>query len=158
MGRGWTGAADKPRGFARVDDRRVLNGIGFCVLRVKARGKREPITVVGHAAVISAGEFIQASGEWANDRTQRAGRERAPPLAQTPPSFGTASILVNEARLVRQHVLSDVHKAANIVRIIRIDLVLGLAIDCVIILFRFKGGDVPVATWKLQGILGQHHR
>jgi exodeoxyribonuclease V alpha subunit len=27
---------------------------GFCVLRVKARGKREPITVVGHAAVISA--------------------------------------------------------------------------------------------------------
>ena len=40
---------------------------GFCVLRVKARGKREPITVVGHAAVISAGEF--ASGEWANDRT-----------------------------------------------------------------------------------------
>ena len=32
---------------------------GFCVLRVKARGKREPITVVGHVAVISAGEFIQ---------------------------------------------------------------------------------------------------
>src|ERR1700730_3510465 len=27
------------------------------------------ITVVGHAAVISAGEFIQASGEWANDHT-----------------------------------------------------------------------------------------
>src|SRR3977135_434257 len=42
---------------------------GFCVLRVKARGKREPITVVGHAAVISAGEFLQASGEWNNDRT-----------------------------------------------------------------------------------------
>jgi transposase len=32
MGRGWTGAADKPRGVARVDDRRVLNGI-FWVLR-----------------------------------------------------------------------------------------------------------------------------
>ena len=42
---------------------------GFCVLRVKARGKRDLITVVGHAAVISAGEFIQASGEWSNDRT-----------------------------------------------------------------------------------------
>ncbi len=42
---------------------------GFCVLRVKVRGKREPTTVVGHAAVVSAGEFIQASGEWANDRT-----------------------------------------------------------------------------------------
>ena len=25
--------------------------------------------MVGHAAVISAGEFIQASGEWSNDRT-----------------------------------------------------------------------------------------
>src|SRR5436190_1862844 len=42
---------------------------GFCFLRVKARGKRHLITVVGHAATISAGEFIQASGEWINDRT-----------------------------------------------------------------------------------------
>ena len=42
---------------------------GFCVLRVKARGKRDLITVAGHAATISAGEFIQASGEWSNDRT-----------------------------------------------------------------------------------------
>jgi exodeoxyribonuclease V alpha subunit len=42
---------------------------GFCVLRVKARGQREPITVVGHAAMISAGEFVQASGDWINDRT-----------------------------------------------------------------------------------------
>jgi exodeoxyribonuclease V alpha subunit len=42
---------------------------GFCVLRVKARGQREPITVIGHAAMISAGEFVQASGGWINDRT-----------------------------------------------------------------------------------------
>src|SRR5436190_24344447 len=42
---------------------------GFCVLRVEARGHREPVTIVGHAALISAGEFIQASGSWANDRT-----------------------------------------------------------------------------------------
>jgi exodeoxyribonuclease V alpha subunit len=41
---------------------------GFSVLRVKARGQRELITVVGHAAIISAGEFIQASGSWVNDR------------------------------------------------------------------------------------------
>src|SRR5690606_12954498 len=33
------------------------------------RGKRDLITVVGHAATISAGEFIQASGEWTNDLT-----------------------------------------------------------------------------------------
>src|SRR5271169_2027460 len=42
---------------------------GFCVLRVKARGQRDLITVVGHAAMISAGEFVQASGSWINDRT-----------------------------------------------------------------------------------------
>jgi exodeoxyribonuclease V alpha subunit len=42
---------------------------GFCVLRIKARGHRELITVIGHAAVISAGEWITASGEWINDRT-----------------------------------------------------------------------------------------
>jgi exodeoxyribonuclease V alpha subunit len=42
---------------------------GFCVLRVKARGQRDLITVLGHAAMISAGEFVQASGGWVNDRT-----------------------------------------------------------------------------------------
>jgi len=42
---------------------------GFCVLRVKARGQRDLITVLGHAAMITAGEFVQASGTWVNDRT-----------------------------------------------------------------------------------------
>ena len=42
---------------------------GFCVLRVKARGQRDLITVIGHAAMISAGEFVQAGGSWINDRT-----------------------------------------------------------------------------------------
>ena len=42
---------------------------GFCVLRIKARGHRELVTVVGHAAAVSAGEWITASGEWINDRT-----------------------------------------------------------------------------------------
>ena len=42
---------------------------GFCVLGIKARGHRELVTVVGHAAVISAGEWITASGEWVNDHT-----------------------------------------------------------------------------------------
>ena len=42
---------------------------GFCVLRVKARGHRELVTVIGHAALVSAGEWITASGEWVNDRT-----------------------------------------------------------------------------------------
>ena len=42
---------------------------GFCVLRAKARGHRELVTVIGHAAMISAGEWITASGEWVNDHT-----------------------------------------------------------------------------------------
>ncbi len=43
---------------------------GFCVLRAKARGHRDLVTVVGHAATIAAGELITASGEWVNDRTR----------------------------------------------------------------------------------------
>src|SRR5262245_39233484 len=42
---------------------------GFCVVRAKARGHRDTVTVVGHAATIAAGEWITASGEWVNDRT-----------------------------------------------------------------------------------------
>jgi exodeoxyribonuclease V alpha subunit len=42
---------------------------GFCVLRAKARGHRELVTVIGHAAIISAGEWITATGDWVNDRT-----------------------------------------------------------------------------------------
>src|ERR1700694_5964154 len=65
---------------SQQSDREVLAGLvervtyqntdnGFCVIRVKARSHRELITVVGHAAVISAGEWITAAGEWTNDRT-----------------------------------------------------------------------------------------
>ncbi len=42
---------------------------GFCVLRIKARGHRDLVTAVGHAATIAAGEWITAAGEWVNDRT-----------------------------------------------------------------------------------------
>jgi exodeoxyribonuclease V alpha subunit len=61
-------------------DREVLAGLvervtyqnvenGFCVIRVKARGHRDLVTVVGHAATISAGEWITAAGDRVNDRT-----------------------------------------------------------------------------------------
>ncbi|MEX1315669.1 MAG: hypothetical protein AB1Z22_00905 [Synechococcaceae cyanobacterium] len=43
-------------------------GNGFCVLRIKARGHRDLVTVVGHAAEICAGEWITVSGTWVNDR------------------------------------------------------------------------------------------
>lgn len=41
---------------------------GFCVLRIKARGHRDLVTLISHAAMICAGEWITASGEWTNDR------------------------------------------------------------------------------------------
>jgi exodeoxyribonuclease V alpha subunit len=41
---------------------------GFCVLRVKVRGHCELVTVLGSAASIQPGEFIQASGRWDNHR------------------------------------------------------------------------------------------
>ena len=42
---------------------------GFCVLQVKVRGRRDLVTVIGSAATVSAGEFIECSGVWHNDRT-----------------------------------------------------------------------------------------
>ena len=72
----------KPQAGARSrgTDQEVLAGLvervtfhnpdsGFCVLRTKARGHRDLVTVVGHAAMVAAGEWITASGEWVNDRT-----------------------------------------------------------------------------------------
>ena len=41
---------------------------GFCVLRLKARGRRDLVTVVRHAAMIAAGEWVQAAGTWTHDR------------------------------------------------------------------------------------------
>ncbi len=41
---------------------------GFCVLRVQVKGKKELFTVIGNASTISAGEFVQASGQWIHDR------------------------------------------------------------------------------------------
>src|SRR4051795_6047145 len=58
---------------------------GFCVLRVKARGQRDLITVLGHAAMISAGEFVHASGGWVNDRTHGV-QFRASFLKAMPPT------------------------------------------------------------------------
>ncbi|MBK9091117.1 MAG: ATP-dependent RecD-like DNA helicase [Holophagales bacterium] len=40
---------------------------GFAVLRVRVRGRHEAVTVVGHAAAISPGEELRASGTWVSD-------------------------------------------------------------------------------------------
>ena len=81
---------------AATKDREPLSGLvervtfhspetGFCVLRVKVRGHRDFVTVVGSAASIQPGEFIQASGRW--DRHREHGIQfKTTFLKVTPPT------------------------------------------------------------------------
>ena len=41
---------------------------GYCVLRLKVKGERELITLVGHTPAVSPGEYASASGAWVTDR------------------------------------------------------------------------------------------
>ena len=63
----------------RDQDREPLSGLvervtfhspetGFYVLRVKVRGHRDLVSVLGSAASVQPGEFIQCSGRWDNNR------------------------------------------------------------------------------------------
>src|SRR4051812_14090130 len=58
---------------------------GFCLLKVQARGKRDLVTVVGHAPTISAGEWITATGAWVSDRVHGL-QFKADVLKATPPT------------------------------------------------------------------------
>ena len=41
---------------------------GFCVLRLKVRGERDLVTVIGSAATVTPGEYCECEGVWVNDR------------------------------------------------------------------------------------------
>jgi hypothetical protein len=41
---------------------------GFCVLRVKADGHRDLVTVIGSVPSVSPGEWITAEGDWVIDK------------------------------------------------------------------------------------------
>ena len=58
---------------------------GFCVLKVNAARRREPVTVVGAAAAVGPGEFVEANGVWVNDRHYGL-QFRAEHLRVVPPS------------------------------------------------------------------------
>ena len=58
---------------------------GFCVLRVKARGRHDLLTIVGYAAAITAGEWVSATGTWVHDR-QHGPQFKADSLRATPPT------------------------------------------------------------------------
>ncbi|WP_018261470.1 SF1B family DNA helicase RecD2 [Methylobacterium sp. WSM2598] len=82
------GAADAPRDALAGSIERVTfhsAETGFCVLKVKARGRRDLVAVVGHAPAVAAGEWIAATGAWVSDR-QHGLQFRADTLACTPPT------------------------------------------------------------------------
>jgi exodeoxyribonuclease V alpha subunit len=57
---------------------------GFAVLRVQARGRRDLVTVVGHLPAAVAGEYVEASGAWVQDR-DHGPQFKAAELRTTPP-------------------------------------------------------------------------
>jgi exodeoxyribonuclease V alpha subunit len=58
---------------------------GWAVLRVQARGRRGLVTVVGHLPSPTAGEYVEATGAWVQDR-EHGEQFRADELRSAPPS------------------------------------------------------------------------
>jgi hypothetical protein len=52
-------------GLSQVD---LSDGSGFTVLKVKAKGHRDQVTVVGSLPSANAGEWVTAEGRWVQDR------------------------------------------------------------------------------------------
>ncbi|MBI5440633.1 MAG: AAA family ATPase, partial [Deltaproteobacteria bacterium] len=58
---------------------------GFCVLRARVKGHADLVPVVGSAACITPGEYIECLGTWQNDRTHGL-QFKATTLQVVPPS------------------------------------------------------------------------
>ena len=58
---------------------------GFCVLRVKVKGQREEVTVVGSLPSVSAGEWLVADGWWVRDK-EHGLQFKASTLKTVPPT------------------------------------------------------------------------
>ncbi|MGL4419118.1 MAG: helix-hairpin-helix domain-containing protein, partial [Gemmataceae bacterium] len=73
---------------------------GYCVLRVTARGHREPVTVVGTLSQAIVGEFLDAQGHWVQDRNHGA-QFKADDLRTHPPHTLTGIIKYLGSGLVK---------------------------------------------------------
>lgn len=75
-----------PETITGVVDRVTFHNVetGFCVLKVNAKGHRDPVTVVGQLPQAIAGEFVEAAGEWIVDR-QFGPQFKSTSLRTTPP-------------------------------------------------------------------------
>src|SRR5687768_11813088 len=58
---------------------------GFAVLKVKAKGQRDVVSVVGTLPSVSAGEWLTAEGQWVRD-AQFGLQFRANLIKSTPPT------------------------------------------------------------------------
>jgi exodeoxyribonuclease V alpha subunit len=58
---------------------------GFAVLRVKVRGQRELVTILGSLPSVSAGEWVTAKGWWVRDK-EHGLQFKAQVLKATPPT------------------------------------------------------------------------
>ena len=66
-----TPASSPPQeGFSGLIERITFHNeeTGFAVLRVKVKGNRELVTVVGVLASVNAGEWITTQGNWVQDK------------------------------------------------------------------------------------------
>jgi exodeoxyribonuclease V alpha subunit len=57
---------------------------GFVVLRIQVQGRRELVTVVGHLSMVVAGEYVEGTGSWVQDR-DHGPQFKATELRTTPP-------------------------------------------------------------------------
>jgi hypothetical protein len=74
----------------------------LCVLRPKARSHRDLVTVAGHAAIISAGEWITATGEWVTTAHTDSNSRRGSCAPRRPPSIDGARVRQSKARVGRR--------------------------------------------------------
>jgi exodeoxyribonuclease V alpha subunit len=58
---------------------------GFAVLKVKAQGRRDLVTVVGTVTTVTAGEYLEATGDWTVDQ-QHGPQFKALDIKTSPPA------------------------------------------------------------------------
>jgi exodeoxyribonuclease V alpha subunit len=82
-----TPAAPPPESLSGLIERVTFasEDSGFSVLKVKAKGHRDLVTVVGSLPSVSAGEWLTAQGRWVQDR-EFGLQFRAEMLTSTPPT------------------------------------------------------------------------
>jgi exodeoxyribonuclease V alpha subunit len=91
-----------PEPLSGVIERITFHNIdnGYCVLRVRARGHREVVTVVGTLQHPVAGEYVEAAGAWVTDR-QHGLQFKADELKTTPPHTAEGIVKYLGSGLVR---------------------------------------------------------